>query len=164
MIKNVKLIFLFLLVSSLVSLSFIEKNRLNEGLKVGDKAPSFSIGNENRSVELNELNGNYVLISFWASYDAESRTQNAILNNVASKIRGLQVVSVSFDEYKSIFNETIKKDQLMDVNCFIDLKGESSKLFKTYQLNKGFTNYLLDKNGIIVAKNINSNQLFSLIN
>jgi peroxiredoxin len=164
MIKSVKSIFLFLLISSVISLSFIDKNKSNVGLKIGDNAPQFSLVNESKSIDLKKLNGNFVLISFWASYDAESRVKNAILNNAASKMNNLQIVSVSFDEYRSIFDETINNDQLDKADCFIELKGNSSNLFKSYELNKGFTNYLLDKNGNIVAKNIDSKQLFSLIN
>jgi peroxiredoxin len=164
MIKSVKSIFLFLLISSVISLSFIDKNKSNVGLKIGDNAPQFSLVNESKSIDLKKLNGNFVLISFWASYDAESRVKNAMLNNAASKMNNLQIVSVSFDEYRSIFDETINNDQLDKADCFIELKGNSSNLFKSYELNKGFTNYLLDKNGNIVAKNIDSKQLFSLIN
>jgi len=147
-----------------ISLSFIDKNKSNVGLKIGDNAPQFSLVNESKSIDLKKLNGNFVLISFWASYDAESRVKNAMLNNAASKMNNLQIVSVSFDEYRSIFDETINNDQLDKADCFIELKGNSSNLFKSYELNKGFTNYLLDKNGYIVAKNIDSKQLFSLIN
>jgi len=147
-----------------ISLSFIDKNKSNVGLKIGDNAPQFSLVNESKSIDLKKLNGNFVLISFWASYDAESRVKNAMLNNAASKMNNLQIVSVSFDEYRSIFDETINNDQLDKADCFIELKGNSSNLFKSYELNKGFTNYLLDKNGNIVAKNIDSKQLFSLIN
>ena len=32
--------------------------------------------------ELSNLKGKYVLLSFWASYDAQSRMQNASLSNV----------------------------------------------------------------------------------
>ena len=68
------------------------------------------------------------------------------------------------DEYKSIFNETIKKDRILTDHCFIDLKGDKSELYQTYRLNKGFKNYLLDKNGVIIAKDINAKQLASYLN
>ena len=72
--------------------------------------------------------------------------------------------NVSFDEFKSIFNETIKKDRISTSNCFVELAGNSSDLFKTYRLNKGFKNFLLDKNGVIVAKDITPSQLSSYLN
>ena len=45
-----------------------------------------------------------------------------------------------------------------------DADGNSSDLFKTYRLNKGFKNFLLDKNGVIVAKDITPSQLSSYLN
>ena len=69
------------------------------------------------------------------------------------------MVSVSFDDYKSIFNETIKKDKITTPNCFVETEGEQSELYQTYRLHKGFKNYLLDENGIIIAKDINAKQL-----
>ena len=74
------------------------------------------------------------------------------------------MVSVSFDDYKSIFNETIKKDQIDTPNCFVETEGENSELFKTYRLNKGFKNYLLDENGVIIAKNITAKDISSYLN
>jgi len=74
------------------------------------------------------------------------------------------MVSVSFDEYKSIFHETIKKDRITTTNCFVELEGENSELYQTYRLHKGFKNYLLDENGVIIAKDINVKQLSSYLN
>ena len=74
------------------------------------------------------------------------------------------MVSVSFDNYKSIFNETIRKDRISTENCFVELDGENSDLYKTYRLHKRFKNYLLDENGVIIAKDINAKQLSSFLN
>ena len=43
--------------------------------------------------------------------------------------------------------------------CFVETKGEYSGLFKKYRLGRGFTNYLLDDNGVIIAKNISAAEL-----
>ena len=146
MIKNVKWIFVVLIISSLISFSFVGKDTPTEGLTIGDKAPTFTICGEKQLIDLKDLRGKYVLLSFWASYD------------------NVEMVSVSFDEFKSIFNETIKKDRISTSNCFVELAGNSSDLFKTYRLNKGFKNFLLDKNGVIVAKDITPSQLSSYLN
>lgn len=159
MIKNVTVVFVVLATISLVFFSFIGKDTPTEGLTIGDRAPEFKICSERQLVDLKDLRGKYVLISFWASYDAPSRMQNATLSHVASKNDKVEMVSVSFDDYKSIFNETIKKDKITTPNCFVETEGEQSKLYQTYRLHKGFKNYLLDENGIIIAKDINAKQL-----
>lgn len=164
MIKNVKWIFVALLTVPFIFYSFVGKNTPTEGLTIGDKAPSFKISSEKQLVDLKDLKGKYVLISFWASYDAHSRMQNATLSHATSKSNKVEMVSVSFDNYKSVFTETIKKDRISTANCFVELEGEDSEIYQTYRLHKGFKNYLLDANGVIIAKNINIKQLSSYLN
>ena len=164
MIKNVSGVFVVLIMISFISFSFVGKDTPTEGLTIGDRAPEFKICGEKQLVDLKDLRGKYVLLSFWASYDAESRMNNAILNNVAGKADNIEMVSVSFDDYKSVFNETIKKDRISTSNCFVELAGVNSDIYNTYRLHKGFKNYLLDEKGVIIAKNINVSELSSYIN
>ena len=166
--KYVKWIFVVLLIGSLTS--FVEKDKPTGGLNVGDIAPDFKIQSMSAGqplAELSDMKGKYVLLSFWASYDAHSRMQNASLSNVlrsASRNENVEMVSVSYDEYQSIFKETVRKDQIVTPTCFVETKGESSGLFKKYRLGRGFTNYLLDENGVIIAKNISAAELSAYLN
>ena len=164
--RHVKWIFVVLLISSLTS--FIEKDKPTGGLSEGDVAPDFRIettSDVQHNLDLTDLKGKYVLLSFWASYDAQSRMQNASLSNaLRSTSQDVEMVSVSFDEYQSVFKETIRKDQIVTPTCFVETKGESSGLFKKYRLNRGFTNYLLDGNGVIIAKNISAAELSAYAN
>ena len=166
--KHVKWIFVVLLIGSLTS--FVEKDKPTGGLNVGDIAPDFKIQSMSAGqplAELSDMKGKYVLLSFWASYDAHSRMQNASLSNVlrsASRNENVEMVSVSFDEYQSIFKETVRKDQIVTPTCFVETKGEYSGLFKKYRLGRGFTNYLLDDNGVIIAKNISAAELSAYLN
>ena len=134
---------------------------------MGDIAPDFKIQSmSDEQHELSNLKGKYVLLSFWASYDAQSRMQNASLSNVlrAASNQNVEMVSVSFDEYRSVFEETIRKDQIVTPVCFVETDGENSDLFKQYRLGRVFTNYLLDDNGVIIAKNISAAELSSYLN
>lgn len=149
---------------SFISFSFVGKDTPTEGLTIGDKAPEFKICGEKQLVNLKDLRGKYVLLSFWASYDADSRMKNVTLNHVVGKTDNVEMVSVSFDDYKSIFNETIKKDRITTSNCFVELSGNRSDIYKTYRLHKGFKKYLLDENGVIIAKDIDASELLSYIN
>jgi len=163
--KYVKWLFVVLLITSLTS--FVGKDKPTGGLNIGDVAPDFSIRTtlNNQKLDLKDLKGHYVLINFWASYDGQSRMQNVSLNNALRKaFKKVKFVSVSFDEYLSVFKETIRKDQIVSPTCFAETKGETSRLFKEYCLNRGFNNYLLDDNGVIIAKNISAPELSSYIN
>ena len=164
MIKNVSVVFVVWATLSLLLFSFVGKDTPTEGLSIGDKAPEFNICGEKQLINLKDLQGKYVLLSFWASYDAQSRMQNATLNNAVKKVSNVEMVSVSFDEYKSVFTETIKQDQISTSKCFVELNGQESELYKTYRLKKGFKNYLLDENGVIIAKDIKASELSSYLN
>lgn len=164
MIKNVSGFFVALLIISFTFFSFVGKDTPTEGLTIGDRAPEFKICGEKQLVNLKDFRGKYVLLSFWASYDANSRVNNATLNHATNQVGNVEMVSVSFDNYKSIFNETIRKDRISTANCFVELDGENSEIYKTYRLHKGFKNYLLNEQGVIIAKDINAKQLSSYLN
>ena len=106
MIKNVKWIFVVLIISSLISFSFVGKDTPTEGLTIGDKAPTFTICGEKQLIGLKDLRGKYVLLSFWASYDAPSRVQNATLNHAIEQADNVEMVSVSLNIDLNSSNET----------------------------------------------------------
>jgi AhpC/TSA family. len=163
--KYVKWLFVVLLITSLTS--FVGKDKPTGGLNIGDVAPDFSFRTtlKNHQLNLKDLKGQYVLINFWASYDAQSRMQNVSLNNaIRDSFKKVKFVSISFDEYQSVFKETVRKDQIASLVCFVDTKGETSEIFKEYSLDRGFSSYLLDENGVIIAKNISAPELSSFIN
>lgn len=163
--KYVKWIFVVLFISSLTS--FVEKDKPTGGLNVGNVAPDFKIRTtlDEQQLDLSDLKGKYVLLSFWASYDAQSRTQNVSMNNaIQASAKDIKLVSVSFDEYRSVFDGTRQKDRIESSTCFVETDGEDSSLYKTYCLNRGFKNYLLDDKGVIIAKNISASELSDYLN
>jgi hypothetical protein len=166
--RNVKRIFVVLiLLSSLTSfVSFERKDKPAKGLHVGSAAPDFEIKvADEQSLTLSKFKGRYVLLSFWASYDAQSRIQNIYFSNaIQSAFPSIEMVSVSFDEYRSVFTETIRKDQIVAAVCFVETTGMKSGLFEKYRLKQGFISYLLDKDGIILAKDVSVEQLDTLLN
>ena len=160
--RHVKWIFVVLLIGSLTS--FVGKDKPTGGLNVGDIAPDFQIRSmlgEQPAGKLSDLRGRYVLLSFWASYDAQSRMQNASLSNALRSVGSdsVEMVSVSFDEYPSVFKETVRKDQIATSACFVETGVTASGLYDKYRLKRGFATYLLDADGVIVAKNISAAEL-----
>ncbi|MCQ2207527.1 MAG: thioredoxin family protein [Paludibacteraceae bacterium] len=105
----------------------------------------------------------YVLINFWASYDAASREENIRFSEVLKKYDcealGLSSVSVSLDDYDSLFNEVVKNDNLQFSRIYREKKGFSSELAKEFKLNHKFGNFLIDQNGKIIEKNITPEDL-----
>lgn len=155
--------YVFVAISMLMLVSFVgeEAARSSEGLQRGNTAPEIALSDLSVQFNLKNFSEQYVLVNFWAAYDAGSRAANVSLWNELKKMdtKDVAMVSVSFDDYQSVFEETIKIDGINSVGQYYEPKGENSTLFEKYHLKKGFTNYLLDKSGRIVAKNVNAENL-----
>ncbi|MBU3856583.1 thioredoxin family protein [Bacteroides gallinaceum] len=163
MVKNVKWFFVVLAISSLISLSFDKKKTLTDELPVGKLAPEVVLCNETKPLNLQSAQGKYTLLSFWASYDAASRVKNAKLNHLAGNDARIKIISISFDRYESVYRAAIEQDGNDAGNCYWEMEGENSDIYKSYGLKNGFTNYLVDNEGVIVAKDVTADMLASLL-
>ena len=131
------------------------------GLNPGDLAPRIESLEKGCSVRFQNQEGRYTLLNFWAVYDAESRMRNVRLSNVASQCdtQKVMVCSISLDEMKSVFEETVKTDQLEGTIQWQEAAGKASPVYKQYELKPGFRNFLIDDKGVIVAANLTPEQL-----
>lgn len=76
----------------------------------------------------------------------------------------MKMISISFDRYRSVFNAAVRQDQIDTASCHLEMEGENSKIFKSYGLESGFRNFLLNSEGVIVAKNVTASELASYLN
>ena len=117
-------------------------------------------------VNLSDFRGQKVLVNLWAAYDATSHRDNVLLSNlIDQKNYPLTMVSLSFDRSRSVFERTIAIDAIDGRNnhqLFIDGQSQDD-LFKHHRLDKGFKNYLIDENGLIVATNLTPESLDQLM-
>jgi len=74
------------------------------------------------------------------------------------KDKGFTVLGVSLDNNPGSWMRAIKDDHL-DWTQVSDLQAWSSDLVKSYRLKSIPTSYLLDPNGLIVAKNLRGKEL-----
>ena len=140
-------------------------NPVKTGLEEGEQAPRLSLQNGESSVSLQSLKGRYVLLNFWAGYDAPSRMENIRYARKLDKsgLENISLVSVSFDTNRKVFEEIVKRDGLNAATQFYDKDGSQSDIFDDYRLNKGFVSYLISPEGVIIAKNPNPEHLTKLI-
>jgi hypothetical protein len=156
--KYVKRVLLFVVVSMMMA-NTTRNAKISEGITPGSRAPE--IHHQHLS-----LTGKYTLLQFWATYDATSRANNALITNRLSRIahENVQMISVSFDEKVSVFEETVKIDKLDLSTQFNIPQGRKSEIFKNFRLSDGFGNMLIDPHGVILAVNISHDKLQEALN
>lgn len=121
----------------------------------GDNSPDIVLPNpDGNEVALSSLRGNVVLLQFWAAVERGSRIQNPVLVEVYKKYKnkGFEIYQVSVDENRSEWVDAIDADNLSWTNVG-DMQG-SILATRVYNVQSIPFNYLLDKEGVIIAKNL----------
>ncbi|MDR6562336.1 MULTISPECIES: TlpA disulfide reductase family protein [unclassified Arcicella] len=137
---------------------FLDKAAL---VDVGRMAPAFSMADTTgNAFTLASLKGKYVLVDFWASWCAPCRKENPNVVKAYNEYRdkNFEIVGVSLDDKKNNWIKAINADKLTWVHVS-DLKGWQNEAAKMYAVSAVPMNFLLDKNGKIIAKNLRSEEL-----
>ncbi len=135
-------------------------SKLGEGLN--DAAPDLAYENpEGKIMKLSDLRGKVVLLDFWASWCGPCRKENPNVVRTYEKYKdkGFTVFSVSLDNDMNAWKAAIKADNLSWSNHVSDLKGWQSEAAAIYKVNSIPATFLLDQNGVVIAKNLRGSSL-----
>ncbi len=135
-------------------------------VEIDVKAPDFEMDDRNGNpIRLSDLypNSELLLIDFWASTCGPCRIENANIRKAYKQYqgKGLEILGVSTDVRKEQWIQAIEKDELIWKNvCSLEKWGDNEVVAK-YALRQVSQNFLLDKNGIIIAKDLRGEELIS---
>jgi len=131
---------------------FIEQEAVN--------SPDIDLPNPSgKEIALSSLRGKVVLLHFWAAEDQGSRLLNSLLADAYKKYKskGLEIYQVNVGTNRSEWIDAIDKDNLSWINVG-DLEGSNTARL-SYNIQSVPYNYLLDKEGKILAKNLTGTDL-----
>lgn len=141
----------------------IKQLEASEAVEIGKKFIDFTMEDpEGNSISLSDYagKGKYVFVDFWAPWCGPciAEMPNVVEAYKKYKDKGFEVIGVSIDSDKGKWLKAIE-DLEMTWHNMSDLKGYESPVVKLYAILGIPYTVLLDKEGVIIAKNLRGNKL-----
>jgi thiol-disulfide isomerase/thioredoxin len=136
--------------------TFINKIKKLGGITEGAPSPEITLRTpEGDTLSLSSLKGKYVLIDFWASWCGPCRRENPNVVKMYEKFKGkpFEIFGVSLDKDHASWIKAIKADNL-GWKHVSDLLYWQSSVVNDFGIKGIPQTYLLDKEGVIIAKNL----------
>lgn len=133
--------------------------KLTEGVMPGNLAP---VSNW-QGVDI--IDNNCVLVQFWSSSEPQSRLENVKMHNMISQSKSgsLKLVSISLDENEAVYKGMIRFDQIDDSTQFHVSSLNDAQMFNKYKLDAKAGNWLINSDGVIIATNVDPDDIRDLI-
>lgn len=125
---------------------------------VGSIAPNFTVSNADTTLSLQQLLGNYVVVTFWDSSRPESRIANMQYDHIQSQFIH---IGVNIDRSEAILGQLCRVDGLKTSTQF-HASGDSQLLGEWKQLDGDLQSFLIDPHGTIIALNPSADTLREL--
>jgi peroxiredoxin len=127
-------------------------------LGVGDAPYQFLLPDSaNTLITLAEFEGKYVLLDFWASGCGPCRVEhkNYFQNYQKYHSKGFEILSVSQDQSKRLWKRAMEKDKMIWKSVW----DEDRLITKMYRIGGIPANFLIGREGKIIAKNLKGEEL-----
>jgi len=134
-----------------------------EVIKIGNRAPMFvtaTPAGDSLSLKQVLAQSKWVLVDFWASWCKPCRAENPNVVKAYEQYheKGFNIISISLDKAAAPWKDAIEKDNMPWFHGS-SLKGSEDATALAYQVGAIPDNFLLDANGVIVARGLRGTAL-----
>jgi thiol-disulfide isomerase/thioredoxin len=132
----------------------------------GNEAPEISLPSpEGDTIKLSSTRGSVVLLDFWASWCSPCRQENPNLVKAYTLYnrKGFKIFQVSLDKTKEAWIKGIEDDHLDKWIHVSDIQYWNSVVVPLYKIESIPCNFLLDKEGKIIASNLRGEKLQTIL-
>ena len=145
----------------LVSIEEVDLNNYYSP-QMGFKAPLFSGTNvlNGKNISLQSLKGKYIFIDFWGTWCSPCRSELPKLKKAYSKIdrEKVAMISIASSDKIDILKAFVKKEDMKWYQLL------SNSITAHYHINAFPTNFVIDPEGKIILKDIDTEKLEELLN
>ena len=138
------------------------KGEANPASGQGSLAPEIALPTPaGDTIKLSSTRGSVVLLDFWASWCSPCRLESPNLVKAYDLYhkKGFNIYQVSLDKTKESWIKGIQEDNLGKWIHVSDIQYWNSIVVPLYKIESIPNNYLLDKEGRIIATNLRGDQL-----
>ena len=109
---------------------------------------------------LSSLSGNVVLLQFWSATIGNANAMNADLKETYAKYheQGFEIYQVAIDTSKALWINAVQEQKLPWISVS-DMLGEASPTLGAYNISNLPANFLIDRKGNIIGKNLMGDEL-----
>jgi peroxiredoxin len=126
-------------------------------IAIGDILPDIALPDpDGDTIRLSSKRGRIVLVDFWAAWCPPCREENPNLVRLYDMYhyRGFDIYQVSLDQRKEDWTGAVRNDRLGRWAHVSDLKYRDSEVVKRFGLSEIPANYLIDRDGRVIAVNL----------
>lgn len=132
-------------------------------IAIGQLPPAIAAKDrKGEAFELNQYRGKVLLIDFWAAWCRACRIENPQFVELygAYQSQGLEIVSISQDKKRAVWEAAIKKD---GVGVWRQIQDKDGSISELYSISSLPQNVVLGQDGKIIGKNVTAEKLKALL-